>query len=165
MRFLIPIISAIFFRASGWGKDDYFAPIIPLKMPQNRLLQLIIGKLREIGIGLLVFSLTGQFWAFPAYFVATSLSYGSNENNWLRKLVGRDINWLIYGGLFGLSSYFSLSLGLCLIQSLLGAGSFWFLMKWSNNGLSCCPSDDWKLDHSYVELGFGCLGTIIYLWR
>jgi len=50
MRFLIPIISAIFFRASGWGKDDYFAPIIPLKMPQNRLLQLIIGKLREIGI-------------------------------------------------------------------------------------------------------------------
>jgi hypothetical protein len=58
-----------------------------------------------------------------------------------------------------------------LIASLLGAVSFWGLMKLSNDGIILPPDGanglekKWYLDHKYVELGIGFFGSLMYLFK
>ena len=175
MKFFIPILCSIFMRCGGWGIDDNFAPIIPIKQPKNAIIRFFVGRLREYGISALMWAYTGNWMVFLAYLGALSIPYGDNKNNWLRKLVGRDINWLIYGGCLGACSFLSLSLGLSLIAVLLGASSFWFLMVWSNDGIHTgwdikhgvrpMIEKRWFLNHAYVELGIGFLGTVLYWFK
>ena len=49
--------------------------------------------------------------------------------------------------------------------------SFWGLMKLSNDGIEGNPDGanglvkTWKLNHAILEILFGGIGTIMYLWR
>lgn len=150
MQFLIPIISSFCFRSGGAGRDDIFCPAIPVKaIWANKWW-------RWLGIGLTIALITKAWLVIPAYFIVTNcMPYG--EKSWLNFL-GKDLKWIIYGGAFGSCSFFSLPFGFALISTLLGGFSFWFLMKWSNDGFGGN-----LLDHSYVELGFGFIGTICFL--
>ena len=144
---LVPIISAILFRLGGCGKDDRFLPFMRPPTP-------IAAKIWRWGMGLPIALLTGCYWLIPAYFIVTNcMPYG--EKSWLNFL-GRDGKWITYGLSFGACSFFCLPFGYGLIAALLGGLSFWGLMKWSN---------DYGLNHAWVEVGFGFLGTIIYLTK
>ena len=168
MKFLIPILCSIFMRCGGWGINDYFYPFIKIKQPKNAILRLIIGKLREWGISGLMWAYTGNWTAFIAYFLALNIPYGDNENNWLRKLVGRDINWLIYGFLGGLAS-FPILKWWAILQGIISGLAFYILMRWSNNGFfvryrhKLSPLYNF-LDHSYVEILYGGLNCLLYLF-
>ena len=107
------------------------------------------------------YGLTNRTWVpvlcLVTYFLATNVvSYG--ENHILRKFCGRDLTWLLYGFIFGLASLPVLPVLLALTQACVASAAFWLLMKWSNDGFR-----GHKLNHKLVELGFGLLGTIIYL--
>ena len=91
------------------------------------------------------------------YFLTTNVSsYG--ETHLFRRLFGRDITWIVYGFLFGLASAPVLG-WFCLAQAIIASGTFWLLMKWSNDGFN-----GHKLGQKYVELSFGLIGTIL-LWK
>lgn len=165
MSLLIPFISSFCFRSGGVGKDDSFCP--PFKPPTPWA-----NKWWRWGMGLPIAILTQCWLLIPAYFIATNVFvYG--DKSWLNFL-GRDLKWLTYGFVFGACSFFCLPFGYGLIQSLLGAVSFWALMSLSNKGLSMdwfgelTKNDYWRkrvwyLNHCFVELGFGFIGVIMYV--
>lgn len=140
---LIPIMSALF-RLGGWGKYPFFC--------------MNAKYWRWWGMGIVVSLFYWTPIPFIAYWLSTSVPYG--DNSWLKKIVGRDANWMIYGFLFGFSSLSVLSLGFSSIGGLLTGISFWGLMKLSNDGIG-----EWKLDHKYVELGTGAVGAVMYLFK
>lgn len=151
MNIFIPIISAILFWLGG--RDQMKVPINQKGfrwwiLPGFLALVCLISTHSWLMALLSLSAYIGSLWG---------LSYGEN---WLRKLVGKDIQWILYGFCFGLSSFFCLS-WLSLLQSLIGAGSTWFLLKWSNDGFKW---SSFKLNHEYVEIGIGLSATILYLF-
>ena len=96
------------------------------------------------------------------YVLAGNVPYG--ENSWLSDLFGRHITWLIYGFMFGVAS---LSWG----NAVWCAVVFYILMHFSNIGYNMGnwrewkEEDIWKLDHACLEVAFGVLGTVFYLFR
>lgn len=87
------------------------------------------------------------------YLIATNvINYG--EGQIWRKWLGRDGCWLFYGFCFGLASFPVLGWW-AILQAVIASYSFWFLMQLSSEG---------KLDHAYVEVGIGFMGTIMYLF-
>lgn len=165
MTWLIPLISSFCFRSGGVGKDDRFLPFMKPPTPWA-------NKWWRWGIGIPIGIVTGCWWLIPAYLIVTNcMPYG--EKSWLNFL-GRDLKWLIYGLAFGSCSFFCLPFGLALTNTLLGAVSFWGLMKLSNDGMSGDWYGRWKddsywrnriwyLDHSLVELCFGFIATVVYI--
>ena len=144
MNILIPIISAILFHLGG--RDQFtWCPI-------NQ-------KIWRWGMGIPIAIITGNIWAMPFYFIATNVS-GYGENHPMRKLLGRNLSWLVYGAIFGLASLLSLSPITALMQATIGSVAFFVLMKWSNDGIF-----GHKLNHKIVEIVFGLLGTILYAYR
>jgi len=163
---MIPIISSILFRLGGWGGGDSFCPLTPkLILPKSKWVAYLANYSRLFGIGAVIGLLTRSWWPVLTYLIATNVPYGDNDQNWLRKLVGRDANWYIYGGLFGLASWPVVGLW-AIWQVMIGGLGFNFLMSLSNDGIEVpCGRREakmWYLDHSYVELIFGLLGTAIY---
>lgn len=156
MQFLIPIIAGILFRLGGDGRF----PFLFIKGWNAKWW-------RWLGIGLLV----GSYYAIArhsfiplisvaSYYLATSaLPYG--DNSWLNKFVSREVKWVIYGLVFGLAScpIFISKLVISVIQAGIGAISFYTLMRLSNDGVTL-KNKVYKLDHKWVELGFGFFGTI-----
>ena len=116
---------------------------------------------RWLGIGMFLTYYYGIKYHDPtymlcilAYWIATNIiSYG--ETHPLRKLTGKDLQWLLYGFCFGLASWPVLGY-LSTIQAVIACVSFWILMKLSSIN---------KLDHKYVELAFGFIGTVMYIWK
>ena len=163
MTWLIPIISAFCFRSGGVGRDDRFLPFLNPPTPWA-------NKIWRWGMGIPIALITKNWLCIPAYFIATNVfSYG--ENSWLRKLTGRNLCWITFGGLVGACSFFVLPLSFAIIQTLLGIVSFWGLMWLSNTGIEFGPDGanglikKWYLDQGILETTFGFLGTIMYLWR
>lgn len=153
----IPIVAAMLFRLGGVGRDDGFSPGFPPRTPMaHKAWRWCMG----IFIGGISAILMKSFWpllCIVTYFVATNVfSYG--ENHPFRRWFGRDISWVIYGSAFGLASAPAIGI-LSIAQGIVGAASFWGLMKLSNDGI-----DGWALNHCYVELIFGALGTVCFLW-
>ncbi len=142
MNILIPFISAFLFWAGG--RDQW------LWCPWNQ-------KLWRWGMGIPLAYMTGNIWLILTYLLATWVS-GYGENHFFRKWFGRDVAWWLYGGLFGLASLPVLGM-YSFIQTIAGATCFMTLMQLSNDGFG-----KWKLQHQYVEIIFGFLGTIGYLW-
>jgi hypothetical protein len=149
MNIIIPIVSAIMFWLGG--RDQ-------MKVPFNQKL------FRWLGIGILI-AIVGIFSGYGwvsllsilTYFLATNvLSWG--EKHWLRKLVGKYWQWVIYGFCLGLASFPVLGYW-AILQGLVSAGACLGLMTWSNDGYH-----GHKLSHPYVELGIGFIGTIGCLW-
>lgn len=140
---LIMVIgSSILFRLGGWGKYSFFC-----MNPKYW---------RWWGIGILACVLYHTIIPFFAYWAVTSVPYG--DNSCIKKYIGRNGNWILYGGLFGFASFSVLSLGTALIGSLLGAVSFLSLMILSNDGIG-----GWKLDHKLVEIIFPLVTCAIYI--
>jgi len=156
VNFIIPFCSSILFRLDGWGKGDKFLVCLPNWTPKwggINYSRLIIG----IPIALI----TGNWWFALTYFLM-GLIFGYGEHHPITQLLGRGITSFIYGFMFGLAS---LSLGNAIWCGFL----FWILMYFSNVGLPkkewWRETDYWYLDWSIVEISFGFLGTIFYLWR
>ncbi len=168
MNILIPFISAVLFRLGGVSRDDRFLPFMKPSTP-------IAAKAWRWGMGAIIGLLAWHGWLtylliIATYFLATwALGYG--ENHPFRKWFGRDASWIIYGALFSLAS-FPVLRWLAILQAIIGAWVFWFLMKWSNDGMFPVDSYDlfdktgngWKLNHAWVEIGIGFLGTIFYIF-
>jgi hypothetical protein len=151
------------FRCGGWGKSDAFCPATPqIKHPGKYVW--LIGRLRNC-IGIIPALLFGNWIGAIAYALTVEIPYGDNDKNWIRKAIGRDWNWVLYGASFGLTSIFYLPLILALMQGFLAALAFYGLMRWSNDGFQKPGKAKTFLDHSYVEIVFGVFGTILYLFR
>ena len=147
MQYLIPVISSFMLHAGG--QDQW------LWCPLNqKLWRWLMGIPIAIICGITLRSAI-PIWCILTYFLATNVSsYG--ENHPFRKWFGRDGAWLIYGALFGLASLPVLGI-YSIIQAIISSVSFWGLMKLSNDGIS-----DYKLEHKWVEIIFGFVGTILY---
>lgn len=162
LDFIIPLLSSFLFRLGGWGKGsdgDYafgFRTVFGLT-EGNKWFRWLMGLPIGILYAILLSSWTPLLCIATYWIVTSALSYG--DNSWLSKRLPKDIVWLVYGAAFGLASFPVLGL-LALLQAFIGAGTFWFLMNWSNHGFN-----GGKLDQKYVELAFGFLGTILYWFR
>ena len=143
---LIQLLSAILWRADGWGRYDSFLPFFPF----NKLKCGGINYSRY-AIGFVIAWFTRNPWYILTYAIAVSIPYG--EGSWIPEKV----RWLICGFMFGIAS---LSWGNAIFCSLL----FFFLMCLSNEGIVSCHNE-WYLDHSLVEFCFGGLGTMIFLFK
>lgn len=186
MNYIISIFSSILFRLGGWGDSDFafgIKSILGLTKGNKNwrwfgigsfigVLYFINGMIRNCFAinSLEPFRILGFYKSLlciPSYFIATSVfSYG--ENHWLRKLVGRNSCWVIYGLFFGLASFPVLG-KLCMLQGIIGGVIFYILMKLSNDGIFRLtygkedrPYVIWYLDHKYVEILFGFFGTIMF---
>ena len=138
---LIPFIVAGLNRLGGWGKYKF--------------LGFVNAKYwRWLGIGIFLALMKWNIWLILTYYIATNIPYG--DNSWIKKFMGRDENWVLYGACFGFASYPAIGLW-ALLQGAIGAWAFWFLMKWSNDGYR-----GWKLNHLWVEVGIGFLGSLLY---
>ena len=155
MNYLIPVISSILFRLGGYGRIPCF--FLNAKWWRWGVLPYFIGGMYHNALAVLT------------YYLAVNVPYGdaSEDDTWINKLYYRLINdnkqakWAIYGTIFGLASIPILGVGLGLIQAIISGFSFWLLMYASNEGIPLLA----KLDHKWVEIGIGFLGTIVYLWR
>ena len=153
MKILIPIVCSILFWLGGRDQIEAIRPFNQ-KLFRRLILPLFVGC---IGI---VLAVTHKTWlpllTFATYGVSlNALSWG--ENHPLRKWFGKDIQWVLYGLSFGLSSFPVLG-WIAIWQAIMAAFSCWFLMRWSNDG--------WlgnKADHQWVEIVFPFVGTILYL--
>jgi hypothetical protein len=158
VKILIPIICALLYRFGGWGDGDRFLywwkhPILP----KNKVVQFIIKRGRDVGIGLIISLVTGNWWHLPAYYIAVrGFPYG--ENNWL-SIFGQ-ARWFISGVMFGIASFNwgnAIWCGVCMYS----------LMYLSNIGISkgfwWKKEDYWVLDHSILEMLFGCLATLFFV--
>jgi hypothetical protein len=158
MHFIIPLVSAFAMRSGGVGKDDRFLPFMNPPTPwANKWwrwgMGIPIAFILSYCDGKILFG--PQWWLVPAIFLATNcFPYG--EKSWLNFL-GKDLKWAFYGLLFGACSFLVLPFGYGMIQTLLAGLSFWFLMKWSNDGFNGN-----YLNHAWVEFSFGLLGTVMY---
>lgn len=148
MNIFIPIISSVLFWLGG--RDQ-------MSVPWNqKLFRWLMGIPIGIISAIIVHSWLPLF-GIITYFLATNVM-GYGENHPLRKWFGKDIQWILYGFFFGLASLFSLS-WYAILQAVLSASCSWVLLKWSNDGFKCN-----KLNHNFVEIGIGLLGTIGYIW-
>jgi len=157
MNILIPIVSAILFRLGGAGRSDRFLPFLKPPTP-------IAAKIwRWIGIGFFIGAIYRDLLPVITYAIATwAFDYG--ETGWLRRFTGRDKSWIIYGFVFGLASFPALR-WMALIQAVIAGLSFYGLMKWSNDGYQKAGRPKYYLDHAYVEIGIGFIGTILYIFK
>ena len=111
MNIFIPIIASTLYWLGG--RDQ-------MPVPFNQKLFRWIG----VGCWLAICSLFNGMglWSFLlplTYFVATNVM-GYGETHPLRKLLGKDIQWICYGFVLGFASFPSLQL-LCLPQSIMGS--------------------------------------------
>ena len=156
MKILIPFISTILFRLGGVGRDDRFLPFMRPSTP-------IANKGWRWGMGIIIGPFIWRGWliyllTIITYFFATNIvNYG--EGQIWRKWLGKNGAWLFYGFSLGLASLPALW-ALSIAQAFFASISFWTLMKLSNDGFR-----KWKLDHAWVEIGTGFLGTIFYVCK
>lgn len=102
------------------------------------------------GMGIPIALITWNFWYILTYLIATNVfSYG--ENHPITKVIGK-ANWFVSGFMFGLASLN--------ITNALWSGCVMVMLMWlSNEGY-----EGKKLDHKFVELGLGFLGTLIFVF-
>lgn len=156
MNILIPFLIAIMFRLGGVGRYDRFLPFMQSPTP-------IAAKAwRWLGIGVLIAAIYASPMSVATYLISTwAFEYG--EKGWVRKLFGRDGAWAMYGFVFGLASFPVLK-SVALVQAPIAMVAFWALMKWSNDGYQKEGYEKYYLDHAYVEVGIGFIGTCMYFF-
>lgn len=138
MNALIPFISSLFYRLTGCGKDGRFLPFMKPGCPISSPFW------RRWGIGIVI-ALIQWNWIYAVTYAIATNCFAYGDNDWIRKRFGRIVCWAVYGFMFGAAS-------LRLENAIFCAIIFVFLMTISN---------DHGLDHAYVELGFGFLGTAV----
>lgn len=143
---MFPVISMLLFNLGGWGKYNCLF-IMPAKW------------WRWLFIGLFAAAIYWNAWLILTYYIATNVPYG--ESSWIRKLIGRNLCWYLYGFLFGLASFPVLG-WLAIPQAIMGGVIFHGLMVWSNDGYQKQGYPIHYLDHKWVERGIGLCGTILY---
>jgi len=165
MIILIPIICAVLFWLGGRDQMEWCKGFNQ-KLWRRLIIPIFLGMVSWVSTHSFISGIiTGSLYAISLNIL------GWGENHWLRKWVGKELQWTIYGLFFGLSSFLSLPY-LFVFQSVLASFSCWFLMKWANDGLSSLPyfydkpqfAKIDKITHEYVEILFGLLGTILYLF-
>lgn len=163
MEILIPFISAWLFWFGG--RDQMNVPFNP-----KLFRWVFFGCWLTLCTLLHHFTLVTLLLLPCFYFLATNVM-GYGENHVLRKLFGKDIQWILYGVVLGLCSFLALS-WLSLLQGVISGISTWVLLKWSNDGFHKLPyiGDKIpalygsKLSHQWAELGIGLMGTLMYIW-
>lgn len=162
MNIFIPIIASLLFWLGG--RDQ-----MPVPWNQKLFRWVFLGAWLALCTFLVHPSVLAPL-VLPCFFVATNVM-GYGEKNWLRKLFGKDIQWILYGTFFGLASYFSLGI-LCIAQSVLATIVSYVLLKWSNDGFDTIPYLGklvpslymHRLNQEWVEIGISLLGTSLYVF-
>lgn len=140
MRFLIPIIAGLLFRAGGCDQWTW----CPLNQKLWRwLMGIPIGLL--YWEGWLDFGLT-----ILAYLIATNL-FGYGDKTPILKYLPKTWKFIVSGFMFGLASVFLLEWW-AIAQALVSAVAFYFIMKLDDEG---------SLKNPWVEIARGFCGTIM----
>jgi len=156
---MIPIICGILNRLGGCGRDDYYLPFPPFNLTKC----VIAGNAwRGIVIPIVIALHMKSIWYFVSYFFAF-LIFGYGESHPIRKWFGFNVACFLYGFAVGLASF-------SFLWGVFCGGVFLGLMYLSNKGIDrLVPNQPmmttWYLDHAILEVSFGFLATLIYLWK
>ena len=146
MKFLIPIVSALLFRAGGmdqwqWAKIPFTKIFISQKL-WRWFMGAVIGLL--LWKGLVAYAIT-----IACYFIATNL-FGYGDKTPILKYLPQNIKHLMSGVMFGLAS-FPLIGWWCLAQAAISGAMFYLV-------------ETRKINNPYAEFLRGGVGTCLLVF-